>query len=294
MKELTDLSGKQVSMEGSSKPETENAGDQGTGAAAPIHHAEGIALQKSMQHQASKVGIMVDAIIVDKRMTCTNTFKVISIDDTAAEVKECVLGEVVEPPKTVPMAELMEHFKLSKAKLSSNVPGWPSAALISSPVVCSEVKFDILKGKILDGCTQVYHDHQSVLWGVRVLQNPDTVVASADFKAKELVLVAGAQTVSKKGTNTSISIGMYKMNDKDVELFLQPAGVNLKSGWVSPFWSVQQAAEPNLVLNFKEIDVGGVKVRVPILVNQKKVRKGDVLNWCKDPVKEPPSKKPKK
>ena len=165
MKELTDLSGKQVSMEGSSKPETENAGDQGTGAAAPIHHAEGIALQKSMQHQASKVGIMVDAIIVDKRMTCTNTFKVISIDDTAAEVKECVLGEVVEPPKTVPMAELMEHFKLSKAKLSSNVPGWPSAALISSPVVCSEVKFDILKGKILDGCTQVYHDHQSVLWG---------------------------------------------------------------------------------------------------------------------------------
>ena len=120
------------------------------------------------------------------------------------------------------------------------------------------------------------------------------VVASADFKAKELVLVAGAQSVSKKATTTSISIGMHKINDSDVELFLPPSGINLKSGYVSPFWSVQQAAEPNLVLNFKEIDIGDVKVRVPILVNQKKVRKGDVLTWCKDAaVSGPPPKKPK-
>ena len=102
-----------------------------------------------------------------------------------------------------------------------------------------------------------------------------------DFKAKELVLVAAATTVTHKSTATSIDLGIYELNKMSFHMFLPVAIVNLKKDthhWAVPFWSVQNSNAPNMMLNFVEQKVGDTIVNVPTLINPKRIKKGDVLS----------------
>ena len=131
-------------------------------------------------------------------------------------------------------------------------------------------------------CTMISRSHLGV---TRMLQHPDMVVASMDFKAKELVLVAAATTLAKKASNTSICVGDYEVNNVVFQLHLPSATVNLKKDqhtWAVPFWSVQQSEKPNMVLDYVERVVGDTHVQVPILCNPKKIKKGEVLTWNKE------------
>lgn len=98
----------------------------------------------------------------------------------------------------------------------------------------------------LQALVQVHTRHHGALSGLRLLQQPDTVITRREYKAKELVLVSVCKTIVFKHQKGCISIGSYQMLDgSHKEVHLPPAGVQQKDGdkkhaWCVPFWFVSQ------------------------------------------------------
>ena len=103
-----------------------------------------------------------------------------------------------------------------------------------------------------------------------------------------ITLVAASSRVEVKATPSSIGLGAFKLQGKDVHLFLAPQvgsplnaeGEENPKRFVAPFWFVQQAKDEtkvNMKVVYEYDDAWGYSVAVPMLRNCKPVKTGDQL-----------------
>ena len=133
---------------------------------------------------------------------------------------------------------------------------------------------------------------------IEILTKPSSVRATAKALAGTLHFPAATQKVGRTNIRGSFSCGTFQLEGADVPLFLSPQfvpplnaqGQPSSAPWVCPFWLVTGAPETspelaNMALRSERVQVGGLSVEVPILVNKRTLQAGDELSWTRESAK---------
>ena len=147
--ELGQLTGRNIDAptSGADEPTSKPTGNA-TAEPAAAAVIETVEMQKSMKHQADKLGFKVDAYVVEAKATTLQIWKICEINDTQTIVR-LEQNALLKEARTVGTKVLLESWKLHKGKMTKELPGWPEK-LVNSVSIHPDLSFDILKGKILE------------------------------------------------------------------------------------------------------------------------------------------------
>ena len=273
------------------------------GAAAPKASVpETIAEMKSETRQVIKLGFKKDAYISPKAEKDLQTWRVDLVTEAGAECTLVAAGEEREQ-KTIALDDMLKDWRIHKGKVTAKLIGWDFESTRCSPLASPVWKMDVAKGAIAMALMSEYKDHEHLLQGLCLLQNPSIVKATRAFKAGELCLVPASQRIERKQSPGSLPVGRFDLGAEDDTIlylgsqFVPPVSANgteNKSTWVAPFWIVNstEAADANMDLVHVERDIKGIKVFVPLLKNKKALKEGDEVKRAKnDHMKEPTKNK---
>ena len=242
---------------------------------------------KDQLFQAAKMGWKVGAYVQPKDHESISTWKISAFEGSIATLVERVGGHDGGEIK-VELPELMKKYRVHKGKVTELLEGWSFTTNLCSPLSSAAWKYDIVKSSIHIAIYEQYKLHEHHVEHLEVLQHPLTVKVKAAFKAKTLRLVAASCRLDRKSTKDSICVGNFDLIESEVHMnshFVSPMvkdGEAAKSPWVCPFWAVTTCKDNgNMDLINEKVNVHGIDVLVPILINTSDLKPNTELTWVK-------------
>ena len=236
---------------------------------------------KDPKHLAAKKGFVKGACVV-RKLKQHGLFIIEDVTPTNVVLK-LHEGETTE---SVEYSTLLEGWKTYARKISQEVS---CDAASCSPTKSMDWAMTAIKGAIAIAVRESLEQHEGPAFAkVSVFENPTQVRARVDIAKGELKLVAASARVDKKGSILSCCIGQFAMPSGQHDLYIAPqvALPETRDGdvnaypWVSHFWMVQQhdtLKDCNMELHWEERSIAKYVVYVPILVNKRGVKAGEVL-----------------
>ena len=238
---------------------------------------------KSLLHQVGKLGYSVDATLARKESAEMCFFRVMSMDDETVTMVEMCEGHD-GPAHDVPLADLMDQYRVHKGKVTSMLKGWGPESNPCSPTSSAAFALEVSKAAVCLAMKTCYAKHECHVKHLQLLQHPTTVKVKQAFKNGELILPAASMKIEKKAGKASLDVGLNLFAAPHFAQPLEKSGEPNKSAWVVPFWLVDESSEPNMQMRHEEVDVMGMTVFVPVLVNKGPLKSGATLTWDKNAV----------
>ena len=245
---------------------------------------------RDLKFQAAKVGFVQGCMVSQKDAKESEIWYVMEIGDDATIRQHRLPEEVAEPEiRKVKIDELMSKWRLHKGKITQPLPGWsPAVAPHHSDAWTAEA----VKGAISIAVRSQSIKYQDTAKHLKIFINPFMVILAKGFKAGSLHIVAASSRVDKTAASGSIGLGKFDIGGEQKHYYLlkhfvppiDSKGELNKLAWVAPFWLVKQVdaqSDANMEIVFTQVQINGITVQLPSLVNKHDMKADTELSALK-------------
>ena len=248
-----------------------------------------ITQMSDLVHQAKKLGYIEGVYTTCKHDTEPRVYKLKEYVGARVEMVLQTGGHGTESV-TVDAADVLKWWRIHKGGVQTLMPAW-SVDNDCSPLASKGFKFDLAKSKIILALAKAFERfHRQNINDIELLVKPNAVTAVCDIAVGELVLAPCSTKVERKKSDGGWYVGAFDLGEgKETRLFMNPmlvppstgSGPANKTPWVVPFFMVgMDDAKADVNCEVKHIMIDGVKV--PLLVNSKKVKQTEELKFLKE------------